>query len=83
MLSNDEKRDGSEGMGKPTLVAQRSHNLVKDEDSHHAENPNATFWFKEKPSWLSDSCWPKGYKEEPGSGRTQQVEVVWFNGEKE
>ena len=27
MLSNDEKRDGSEGMGKPTLVAQRSHNL--------------------------------------------------------
>jgi len=74
MLSKDEQRDGTvEGMGMPTLKAQRSHNLVKDEHSHHEENPNATFWFKEQPSWLSDSCWPQGNKEEPGSGRTQQV----------
>jgi len=74
MLSKDEQRDGTvEGMGMPTLKAQRSHNLVKDEHSHHEENPNATFWFKEQPSWLSDSCWPQGCKEEPGSGRTQQV----------
>ena len=85
MLSNEDHG--------PALRAQRSHNLVVDHDSHHAENPNELFWCAEKPSWLPDSCWPQGYKEEPGSGdgsgdidpagATQQMEFNELNAKKE